>query len=107
MNFMDWIEYTSNWFWQLVSGKLIEKFYDLWSQNIADSIILVRNVTSVWSICFVGTKVFCATQKFFVEHVQNVSLKNIVNKEKQIVAINNIWKGHDVLHLLARYSALE
>ena len=27
---------------------------------------------------------FCATQQFFVQHIQKVSLKNIVNNEKQM-----------------------
>ena len=28
--------------------------------------------------------ILCNTEHFFVQHVQNVSIKNIVNKEKQM-----------------------
>ena len=45
-------------------------------------IILVRMLTSMWNIFFVDTTAFCATQHLFV--LPNVSLKNTVNKEKQM-----------------------
>ena len=58
-------------------------FFVVTAYVLVTHIILVGNVTSVWNIFICWHNIFCATH-LFVQHVQNVSLKDIVNKEKQI-----------------------
>ena len=43
-----------------------------------------RNFYVKYFLLLTQNIVSCATQHFFVQHVQNVRLKNIVNKEKQV-----------------------
>ena len=53
-------------------------------------IILVRNANFYSKYFFVDKAVFCGTQHFFV--LPNMSLKNIVNKEKQMCSLfSTFW----------------
>ena len=60
--------------------------------------IFMPNVTSMWNFFF------CWHNILFVQHVKNVSMKNIVKRNRYVV-VKKIWKDGAVFHILTRFSS--